>query len=291
MANEGRSAMRLLRGHTGPIHCLAVSPDGRLLVSGGDDALRLWQLPTGEAVRAVAAPQGGYRVVEITPRDDEVGTSNRENQIDIWQLSDLLLKESSPGTTDVWSLASGEGRASASGGGDGAIVIIGQWGGDVMTGHSWPVTGLAFTPDGRGLISCSHDGTVRFWNADWRREEHCITVGGWQTCLALSPSGHTLAVGAEDGRVRLWSLPERTPLAEQTAHNGSLTSLAFTPDGRALLTAGADGLVRIWDAQTWGERASFAWDVGPLAAVAIPPDGMTAFVGGRDGVIVQFDLE
>jgi WD40 repeat protein len=288
--------MRRLPGHTHPVLCLACSSDGRFLVSGGQDALRLWNLPGGEPVRASGAPPGGYRALAIAPDNKGVFTAGWESFVDLMSFETFATVTAWDRlSAEVWSLAvAPDGHALALGQGDGLIRVERYQSGSrplLLRGHFWPVTGMAFTPDVRTLVSTGHDGTVRFWDAHWGQERQVIECGVWLTCSALSYSGRTLAVGTEDGRILLRSLPDNRERGGLIGHRGPVTRLAFTPDGARLLSTGEDGLVRVWEAEGGHLRVTYDWEVGALFALAVAPDGMTALAGGVGGTIVLFDLE
>jgi WD40 repeat protein len=287
--------MRLLRGHTRAVLCLACSPDGRLLVSAGqDDAVRLWQLSSGAELRA-AHTAANWRTLAISPDGRQLAAGSWEQSVLLCSVEQFTLINSLEDlSAEVWSLAyAPDGHALALGQGDG-IVRIQRFQPSarplLLRGHRWPVTGLAFTRDVRTLISASHDGTLRIWDAHWGQERLVHECGVWLHSLALAPGDGTLAVGTEDGRILLWSPPEERQHAELAGHRGPVSRLAFTPDGHWLLSSGEDGLVQLWDA-AGTPRATYDWQIGPLFALAIAPDGMTALVGGAQGPIVVFDLD
>ena len=79
-----------------------------------------------------------------------------------------------------------------------------------MQGHTKSVIGAVYLPDGRRIITCSYDGSLRLWNLesgeqigdDWRDDDDCSDADVWS--IALSPNGKTLASGSLDGKVKLW---------------------------------------------------------------------------------------
>src|SRR5262249_12614769 len=111
------------------------------------------------------------------------------------------------------------------------------------------VTGLAVTPDGLRIVSCSEGGAVRTWDAETGWGAHTLTTsGGWLPCLSLSPDGRKLATGGRDG-LAVWDL-DSGHLTALNGHTLTVTGAAFTPDSRRLLSGSLDRSLRLWDADS-----------------------------------------
>jgi hypothetical protein len=160
-----------------------------------------------------------------------------------------------------------------------------------LSGHTEPVTALAFTPDGRLLVSGGGDGAVRLWELPEGRalgavEAHPVKV----TALAVSSDGSTLLTAARDGTLRLWGLPDGRPLRTLREDNHEALSVALSPDGRVLAAGLADGTVCLWDLPDGSPRARLRGHQDAVSSVAVSPDGQILASAGGDKTVRLWDL-
>src|SRR5262249_20693825 len=98
--------MRILRGHEGPVRCLAYRPDGQLLASGGDDGtVRLWSPEAGEQRKALAGHTDWVRAVAFSADGQRLASGGWDGRVCLWstQRSNPLAVHAGYGI--VWSLA------------------------------------------------------------------------------------------------------------------------------------------------------------------------------------------
>ncbi|HEX5503331.1 MAG TPA: WD40 repeat domain-containing protein [Thermomicrobiales bacterium] len=181
-AGRGESLRTLAT--TDYLRCVAVSPDGRLVAAGGDRAIRVWQVGDGRLVRTLATPTQVTASIAFSPDGQVLAAGGGIGTLWLWRVSDGVLVRTIAGHSDkaiheaLSAVAfSPDGRFLATGSGstpsgtpardttvrlwrvrDGTLV-------KTFTGHSRPVTSIAWSPDGRTVVSGGADGTIRFWPA------------------------------------------------------------------------------------------------------------------------------
>jgi len=169
-------------GHDGPLGAVAVSPDGRLVATGGWDGLvRLWDAPRGEAVGE-----------PLTAHTDTVSTCAFSPN------GALLASGSWDGTVVLWDVPAGRRRPVT------------------LAAHTDWVTAVAFADAGRLLVTTSSDERIRVWDA---REGTCLLTlrtGRPLGCLAVAGSLVVVGAGRHLLRFRLAGLPV-LPLSEAPA--------------------------------------------------------------------------
>jgi len=159
-----------------------------------------------------------------------------------------------------------------------------------LTGHTDRVHAVAFSPDGRTLLSGSYDGTARLWDVATHRQIGAPLNGhdGEVYSVAFSPQGNVVATGADDGMVRLWDVATHRQIgAPLNGHDGEINAVAFSPDGTILASGGDDdGVVRLWDVASHRQiGVPLLGHSDVVYSVAFSPDGTILASGGADGTV------
>lgn len=148
-----------------------------------------------------------------------------------------------------------------------------------LVGHTNDVLTLAFSPDGKTLVSGSEDETIRLWDVATGRQEGAPIESGHGTGIAFTPDGKRLAFGSPFEGITIIDVATRKPVAQ--VGESEPEALAFGPDGHTLASAGQDSPVTLW---------KFTQDRLTRASGCRPPPNSEAYEASfsRDGRLLAW---
>ncbi|BBE09403.1 High-affnity carbon uptake protein Hat/HatR [Mycoavidus cysteinexigens] len=237
---DARLCWRVPAGHanTGSIQNIVFSRDGRRLASSHHDrTINLWSLEMG-----VPTFEKTLKMKVLNQLEKSGTFSNLAFSRDSRWLGAV-----DGHAINLWNLSALEGEFSYY----------------PLRGHAKAVEDLAFSPDGRWLVSASADKTVRLWSLQTYPPEFVRELTkmphhyGTVYSVAFSEDGKWLAAGAGDFVLKLWPLPfnKKSLSAPHTFQVGgfsqerdpvSFWNLAFSPDSQQLAIGCDDNWVRHW---------------------------------------------
>ncbi len=216
--------LRRLEGHTDTIRALAITPDGRTVVSGGTDCfLRVWDAVTGQCRQALRNESGEIRGLALTP--------------------DGRLAVSHTGGADfrVWDVQ------------DGKCLQISK-------GSRAKIEGLAISADGRIVLAVHEKWIVRVWDAESGRCLRELTDRGHkpQGQPSMTPDGRLAVTVGQDpekdehwaDRILIRAVAMGPGLRVLSGHWHCVTSVQITPDGKLVIAGDMANKIRVWDVRS-----------------------------------------
>lgn len=235
-----------LRGHTDPVHAVAVSPDGRTAATGSfDRAIKLWELASGKEIRTFAGPtghQGLVLSVAFAPDGKTLASGGVDNAARLWDVSGATPPKPLPHPNIVDAVAfSPDGSVLATACHDGLVRLfdpakaaqVREIKAHASTPPS-PVYAIAFSPDGKTLASASYDRSIKLWE-----------VATGSLIRELKPGSDAMPVPVSAGAVI--GAVTRTELPATVGHRDQVFCVAFTKDGQFLASGSSDRTVKVWD--------------------------------------------
>jgi WD40 repeat protein len=301
----GRERFARFQGHDARVHALAFTPDGRLLLSGGDGQCRVWDTATWRpsgllpgTARCLSLSPDGKRLLTVAYAD-AVRIRDRASGRDVLtvKVPDLRLAALSPDGKAVMTVECKWPNHSTR---------VSRW--DAATGKQLgrvpgPYVlpyGFAVSPDGRTAVVGSGEGLIHLCDLEAGKEVLTLSGhGSMVEALAFSEDGRTLASGSYDKTVRLWETATGQEVLTLGGHRRAVGAVALSPDGRLLASAdgpdhGYDGKeprrIRVWEVAAGREVATFEGHDSAVGALAFSPDGARLVSGQQKSTLLVWDV-
>lgn len=253
-ASPGPTQLVVQLSHSNHISAMAVSWDGRLLITASwDRTVRLWNAHTGQEIRRFSGHRDVVRAAALSPDAGRLLTGSADN------------------SARLWDTRSGEQLLQ-------------------LQGHTGAVTAVAMSPDGDWLVTGSDDMTVRLWDGrDGHEIRRLPDFDGEITSLAVSPESHHLLIGSGT-RAELWD-PAGRVVRRFEGHQGGVSAVAISPDGHFALTGSVDRTARLWDLNTGSEVQRYSGHAQALTSVAFSHDGRLVVTASNDATVRLWDRQ
>jgi WD40 repeat protein len=244
--------------HSAEVKAVTFSHNGKVVISVGRDlgcdrdrSIYFWEADTGKRIRAVKV-EGETWITSV------VACPGR----------DIVASGTLYGSIDLWEISSGKHLFRMR-----------------LDKELNAIQALAFSPDGKFLVSGSEDGTVCLWTTatgtkDRVLGKHSDGVGS----LAFSPDNKQLASGGKDKRIKLWNLSSGKLFRELPEQVDNVTGLAFCPDGKRFISGYERNAPQIWDVASWRMIEQVGKSEAQAGCFALSPTGKVLATGAQDGV-------
>jgi WD40 repeat protein len=154
-----------------------------------------------------------------------------------------------------------------------------------MKGHREAVYSVAFTTDGKYIVSGSGDSTLKVWDSSTGKE--IKSFGGpaghknLVMSVSISPDGGLIASGGTDNTAKIWDFPSSGPMRALAQSEGA-NVVAVSPDGAKLAGGDKDGHVKIWNSADGKVLFQLTGHNGPVTGLAFSGNGQLLISCGKD---------
>ena len=288
-----------LTGHSREVYSVAITSDGRHVVSGSEDkTLRMWELGSGRCVHTMKESRGAVWKIALTSESQYALTSSEE-MLRVWDLlsgsrvHNLIGHES--GVNSV--VITFDGQYVISGGYDKTVRIWKLKSGQcihTLVRHIGYVQSVATTPDSKYAVSC--DSRILYvWEIENGLFVRALTGhSGDIKTIAISPDGKYVVTGGQTGpyfdTLRVWEIANGNCVQILKGHTGWVNSLAFTHDGLHVVSCCEDNTLKVWEITNGKCVSTLEGHTGSVRTAAITPDGRYAVSGSSDNTLRVWEL-
>lgn len=316
---------RELEGHTAPVRTVAFSPNGKMILSAGNDnTIKLWSFAAeadgkaaaGDLVKSLRGHASWVRSAVFSPDGHWVLSGGLDAKAKLWSIAGYeevrvfqervlqghanailaaafakdgrrVVTASRDRTTRTWDFDTGRPLAT------------------FEEGHDYLTTTAIYFPDGKQLLTAAADNTVRLWDLTTGTQSLRLDRTGWAAVAAVSHNGKLVATGSDDNTAKIWNI--EAVLAARDMRNGDhaqniepvhvtkpsdaeITAMAFSPDDQLLATGDAHGGCAIWNVKTGALFKSNNTHNRKITAVEFTSDGKRVLTASTDNTVGQWDV-
>ena len=286
---------------TSLVRSIAISPDGKIIVSGNDQGeVQLWNRNTEKLLYTFLRHSNWIQSVVFSPDGKLIASGSIDGTIKLWNLSTKKLIRTFEKSQPVYSLTfSPDGKLIASGNGGGIIRLWDLNGKSIrnIKAHSGNVVSVVISPDGKTLasrsfvsISNNNDTDIKLWNLSTGNLIRALTAGetGGVNSLAISSDGNILAgyfsIQTAEA-IRLWNFKTKEVIATLDVGINRPHAIALAPDSTTLAVGGFSNQIQIWNLSTRQKLRTFISDISnsQTYSLAFSLDRQTLVSAGSTG--------
>jgi WD40 repeat protein len=323
------AALHDLRGHTDQVTSADFSRDGNLVVTASDDhTARVWNAKNGELIKGLIGHTEAVVGIAFSPDGSHIATEGADETAKIWDINSstvitlpglsgpkpaiafspdgkLLATEGAPASQSgrrlpqmdypvtVWNVATGKAK-----------FTLGE--------HGQFITGVAFSADGKYIVTSSADDIARVWYANGDSpppplpNQVLVRVPGGPNPLpfavlvghhdvissaSFSPDGRFVVTASADNSARVWDFVNKSVVKKLRGHGLALNSAAFSPDNQCVITASDDATVRIWrfeGSEPIRYSGALSRHTGPVTSATFSPAGDSVITSdSNEGALLE----
>jgi ATP-dependent Clp protease ATP-binding subunit ClpA/WD40 repeat protein len=289
---EPSELTQTLKGHSGMVLSVQLSPDRKRIVSGSEDkTIKIWDLDNN-TVQTLVEHNAWVWSVQFSPDGKKILSGSGDRTIKIWDLENNTVQTLRGHGGTVSSVQfSPDGKKIVSGSDDRTIKVWDIESNTVqtLTGHGEPVLSVQFSPDGKKIVSGSKDKTIKIWDLENNTIQTLTGHGEPVLSVQFSPDGKKIVSGSTDKTIKIWDMESNT-VQTLKGHRGLVWSVQFSPDGKKIVSGSGDRNIKVWDIGSNAVRTlkgHSSW----ISSIDIGCDGTKMVSGSNDRVIKVWDID
>ncbi|HAA54304.1 MAG TPA: hypothetical protein DCE42_06090, partial [Myxococcales bacterium] len=289
------------RAGQGGILSMAVSPDGKLMVSGGEDeSLQLWEVASGYQLHTLSQRAGRPNVIRWSPNGRFICVSCGDNTLKIWELFSAnpvrVLEHDHPIFDFVWS-KDGETIMSID-----QSHMVNIW---ELEANQWqykltdhpsgkamaPILAMGLDTHEDILYSASANALVYVWDTAQKKLFHTFEENfSAISPINFAPNHDFIAFSTMDNELILWDFKLKKGFHMPNGHYGQLNALQFSPDSRYLVSSGEDKTLKLWKMPQGELLFTYRHDQQNVNCLTFDMSGKVLFTGGADSTIKLWEV-
>lgn len=264
-AAEPPVAWKALEGHADAVYCIDAAPNGKWFVSGGfDQTLKLWDAKTRQPVRSFSGHTKMVLAVSFSPDSKSIASGSLDNVVKIWPAELLPTGKPTPAESFTHNFA----------------------------GHQSQIYGVAWSPDGKRVASCSFDKSIKIWEIATKRELRSIPVDVKDVVVygvTFTADGKSLLACYSDGLIRQFEADTGKAQRQFSGPKGALYSMSLQKQGAFLAAAGLDKTIYVWKTGDGQVERSIPGHDDDIYRVQFNPAGTKLMSLGYSGQVKVWD--
>ncbi len=295
---------RELAVHEGPVRSVAFSPDGRQLVSGGqDNVLRVWQLEENRESAVLRGHASHVRDCVFSPEGEWILSAGRDRQVKLWQPagygeSFVLGREIPGGGTSAVLEAkfSRDGKQIVTAGRDRTASLWNVASKGLVKkfseGHDFLASSVQFFADGDRLATGAGDGSTRIWDVASKTQILLLPFTGRTAALGVSDDGRWIVTSSEGTDALVWDTRTGEQVAVLVGHEAAITVAQFAVGAQLIATGDDRGRCRLWRCKgdQWVGSTWFKGHSRSITSLAFSPDAKRLITASGDSTCGQWDV-
>lgn len=281
--------------HDKTITSMALSPDGSLLASAGEEqCLKIWATSSWSQLHNIPVGAGRLKHIQWSHDNRYVAFVDDQNAVQIWSVAYTKRECTLAHDTRVHALAWLQNGSQLYAALENGTIVM--WNLPMrrmiaaLDAHVGAVLTLRYEPQLNVLVSGGADQQIKLWSVEKKNlYQNLCQCKSSIFAMAFSPTASTLATGHTDALVQLRDFRSGHLKCSLHGHEGTITALIFGPQERWLASAATDCTIRLWNTRQFKQLAKLEHHSTPVHSLCLSNDGLWMVSACNDNQIRIWD--